>query len=247
MNPARTKPSPLAELGLRLLKERGEPDKARQAQRYFKEEVKCLGISAPHLREIARNLYHIVRSSWTVMEAEDFCELMLCQPFLEARSLGILVLEKYNQQFPRALFFRIGRWLRQDFCDCWALIDLLCPTSVGALLEKYPDLIQEIRKWTGSPNRWVRRAAAVSFIKLARRGQFLDFIYDIATFLFSDKDDLVQKATGWLLREAGKRDAGRLERFLLDKGPRIPRTTLRYAIEKFDWQKRRAILEATKL
>jgi 3-methyladenine DNA glycosylase AlkD len=117
---------------------------------------------------------------------------------------------------------------------------------MGALLLMYPDLVERIKPWAFHPNRWVKRASAVSFIKLARRGEYLPAVYEISASLFPVDDDLVHKANGWLLREAGKRDAGRLERFLLERGPSIPRTTLRYAIERFPEKRRRALLEKTR-
>jgi len=80
---------------------------------------------------------------------------------------------------------------------------------------------------------------------LARKGQFLDEVYSIAEALLADKsDDLVQKANGWVLREAGKTNPDRLESFLLAHYSNVPRTTLRYAIEKFPPEKRKAILHA---
>ena len=79
-----------------------------------------------------------------------------------------------------------------------------------------------------------------------QRGSHLDTAYDVATRLFDDQEDLMHKAVGWMLREAGKKDMSRLERFLRDEGPRMPRTTVRYAIERFPAEKRKALLEATR-
>jgi 3-methyladenine DNA glycosylase AlkD len=117
---------------------------------------------------------------------------------------------------------------------------------MGALILKYPDLAARVAAWAGHPNRWVKRAAAVSFLKLAKRPEHLDMIYRVARRLCGVDDDLIEKATGWLLREAGKTDAGRLERFLLASGPAVPRTTLRYAIERFPAAKRQALLVRTR-
>ncbi len=239
-------PAQLARIGLRLLREKRNPVRARGVQKYFKEEVKSYGLTAAQQKELALSVYSMIKNDWTAEEAADFCEIMLQESYFEARSLGILVLGNFKKDFPRPLFSTIKGWLARDLCDNWALVDSLCPDSVASLLEKYPGLVTNITSWTHSSNRWVRRASAVSFIRLARKGQYLDTIYDIADSLFSDSDDLVQKATGWLLREAGKTDIKRLEKFLLDNGRRIPRTTLRYAIERFEDRKRKSILEATK-
>mgnify|MGYP003694184543 CR=1 FL=1 len=80
----------------------------------------------------------------------------------------------------------------------------------------------------------------------ARKGKSLDLAYDIALELHPDKEDLMHKGVGWLLREAGKTDAGRLERYLRQHGPVIPRTTLRYAIERMPPAKRQEMLRVTK-
>jgi 3-methyladenine DNA glycosylase AlkD len=89
-------------------------------------------------------------------------------------------------------------------------------------------------------------SSGVALIPLARKGQALDLLYANAKRLHTDPEDLIQKAVGWALREAGKADSARLERYLRANGTSIPRTTLRYAIERFPAAKRRDILNATK-
>jgi 3-methyladenine DNA glycosylase AlkD len=103
-----------------------------------------------------------------------------------------------------------------------------------------------MRVWARDRNMWVRRASIVGLIQRARRGESLDLVYEIARRLHPDREDLIQKAVGWALREAGKTDMPRLERYLRANGAAIPRTTLRYAIERFPEKKRRAILAATR-
>jgi 3-methyladenine DNA glycosylase AlkD len=80
----------------------------------------------------------------------------------------------------------------------------------------------------------------------ARKGAALDLVYEIARRLHPDREDLIQKAVGWLLREAGKSDEARLERYLRAQGSSVPRTTLRYAIERMSDRKRAAIMKATR-
>ncbi len=243
---ARLSPRQIADDCIRRLKGLADPAKAAGAQRYFKERVRFLGISAPELRAVSREVYREVRTEWGINEATEFCDTMLQNSFHEVKALGILTFERYRKAFSRAAFSKIKNWLSADLCDSWALVDVLCPNSVGTLLEKYPDLVESIQDWAKSPNRWVRRASIVSFIKLAKKPGYLDAIYEIVRFHFADADDLIQKASGWLLREAGKADMARLERFLRRHGPSIPRTTLRYAIERFPDSKRKSLLTATK-
>ncbi len=246
MTPAKITPQKLAAEGIKRLKALADPVKAAGAQRYFKETVSFLGIATPDMRELTKEFFQEIKPEWGVGEAMEFCAIMLADPYHEVKGLGILIFERFRKDFPKSALGTIKGWLLADYCNSWALVDVLCPTSIGTLLEKYPDLVTEIKSWTSSPNRWVRRASIVSFIKLARKTQYLDAIYDIVRSHFGDRDDLIQKASGWLLREAGKADMARLEKFLRRHGPAIPRTTLRYAIERFPESKRRALLLATR-
>jgi 3-methyladenine DNA glycosylase AlkD len=239
-------PKQIARLGIQRLKEKSDPVRAEGAQRYFKETFQCYGLTAVQIRDLAKETYQTVKPEWGVEDAIELCNILLPNPYHEAKALGILVLERYKKEFPKFLLQKIKTWLASNYLDSWAAVDSLCPDSIGSLLEKYPDLVKNIKTWAASPNRWIRRASLVSFIKLARKKEYLDPIYQISCAHFADSDDLIQKANGWLLREAGKSDAERLERFLLRHGPAIPRTTLRYAIERFDEKKRKAILLATR-
>jgi 3-methyladenine DNA glycosylase AlkD len=125
--------------------------------------------------------------------------------------------------------------------------DSICCSLIGPLLVKYPELGVRMLVWARDRNLWVRRAAAVGLIpSIRQRRGALDLAYEVARRLHPDQEDLIQKAAGWMLREAGKIDQPRLERYLRANGRDIPRTTLRYAIERFPEGKRRQLLEVTK-
>ncbi len=239
-------PEDIARAAIARIKAQADPERAVQAQRYFKEQISSYGWPAVELRDLAAETYGLVKAGWTLKEAVDLCEILLPNAYIEAKSLAMLILLRYRREFGRPVFGLIKTWLARDYCDNWASVDLLCPDGVGALLEKYADLIPKIKTWTDHPNRWVKRASAVSFIKLARRGKCLDAAYRIASRLLPVKDDLIEKANGWLLREAGKTNLARLEKFLLQKRSKIPRTTLRYAIERFPEGRRKILLEKTR-
>src|SRR4030095_8216032 len=104
----------------------------------------------------------------------------------------------------------------------------------------------KLKGWAGNKSLWVRRASAVPLTSSARHGEHLDDVYEIAEKLLTYPEDLIHKANGWLLREAGKADANRLEAFLIHHGPALPRPTLRYAIERFSPDKRKLLLAKTK-
>lgn len=220
----------------------------RRATRFFKpeERVYGYGIATAELRRMLRELYRLVRKAWGVPEALDFAERLLAERGIEERTLGIELLGRFHRSFTPQVFERARRWLAANRCDNWALTDDLSIRVLAPLLVRLPRLVRSLERWGRSQNRWVRRAAAVALVPLARHGNELDAAYRVATTLLADREDLVKKATGWLLREAGKTDPARLEAYLLRQGPRASRTTLRYAIERFPAPKRRLLLARTR-
>jgi len=227
---------------------KADPVRAQGVERYFKayETVRSYGVAAPDIHALAAELYASVKADWTVDDAIELCDILFADPELEAKAVGGLVLARFKKSYTPALFAKVKGWLASDRLDNWASVDSFCTDAMGAFLERYPAFVGKIKAWARHPNRWVKRASLVSFIKLARKGEFLPAIYEISASAFPVADDLVHKANGWLLREAGKTDPARLEKFLLAHGPAIPRTTLRYAIERFPEAKRKALLLKTK-
>lgn len=103
---------------------------------------------------------------------------------------------------------------------------------MGEFVEMYPEFLKELKRFTASGNRWMRRAAAVSLIVPARKGKFLKDIFEIASLLHSDPDDLVQKGYGWMLKAASEAHQKEVFDYVMSKKDNMPRTALRYAIEK---------------
>ena len=241
-------PEQLAARARALLREAGDPRVARQARTYFKEheKVRFHGVASPRLRQIERDLFRSLGGRWSAREAAAFCDLVLRSPYSEEKNLGILLLGRFRKGFEKDLLRQIEAWLREDRCDNWSATDAMCGWVLAPLLRRYPDLIGRLPTWGGSRNLWLRRASLAGLVPLARKGEHLDAAYRAAGALLGDREDLIHKATGWLLREAGKTDAKRLEVFLLQHGPEVPRTALRYAIERFPRRRRRAILSATR-
>ena len=222
-------------------------DKTRAAsyQRYFKEPVHYLGVGKEKMVEVHKDLLDRVEGVWTIKEAVRFCDLMVKDPHMEARGLGFQVVAAFVPEAPPMLLGDIKRRLERA-CGNWGLVDALAPSILAPLLELYPDLIPEVVSWTESPSQWVRRGAVVAFVPLVHQKKHVPTAYRIASRLFDAEEDLVHKAVGWLLRETGKSDMERLEKFLRKHGPKIPRTSVRYAIERFPKDERKQILEATK-
>jgi 3-methyladenine DNA glycosylase AlkD len=241
-------PIEIARRARSALEAKADPVKARGVERYFKsyETVKSFGVAAPEIHALAAELHGLVKADWDAADAMALCDILFADAELEAKAVGALVLGRFKTSLPPSLFPKVKAWLAAGRLANWASVDALCPDVMGAFLERYPAYVEKIKAWAAHPNRWVKRASLVSFVKLARKASFLPAVYEISASAFPVDDDLIHKANGWLLREAGKADPARLEAFLLARGPAIPRTTLRYAIERFPEAKRKAILLKTK-
>ncbi len=241
-------PSRLASTAVSRLRALADPRVAAQSSTYFKphDRVRFFGVPHSAVRKLAKELRTLVEGSWGAKEAIDFCERMVRRPELEAKTLGCVFLGRYRERYPRGLFRRAGSWLARGDCDNWAAVDILCPEVITPLVAARPELIPRLAVWGRSRNLWLRRASLVAFVPLARRGEHLGPAYAAVRSLFGDDQDPIHKAAGWLLREAGRTDAARLERFLRRHGPAVPRTTLRYAIERMPAGRRRAIMAATR-
>jgi 3-methyladenine DNA glycosylase AlkD len=218
------------------------------ASRYFRGagDLRFYNVGTSAMRALARSICAEHRGDWSIDEAMAFADILIRDPVLEVKSVGIEVVARYRREFTPRLLPRWKRWLAENHSANWATTDAICGLLIGPLVVAHPELGERLRAWAGDRNLWVRRASIVGLIPCARRGESLDAVYEIAQRLHPDREDLIHKAVGWALREAGKADMPRLERYLRANGPAIPRTTLRYAIERFPPRMRAALLKETR-
>jgi 3-methyladenine DNA glycosylase AlkD len=218
------------------------------ARRYFRApgDLGFYHVGTAFVRELARAIHREHSDDWTVLDAMAVADLLMQDRFLETKGVGIELVARYRRAFVPPLLPRWRRWLAAGYSGNWATTDAICGSLIGPLLVAHPRMAPQVAAWAGSRNLWIRRASAVGLIPLVRRGGALELVYRVAARLHADRADLIQKAVGWLLREAGKRDASRLERYLRRRGSAVPRTTVRYAIERFPAGRRKALLSATR-
>jgi 3-methyladenine DNA glycosylase AlkD len=237
-----------AQRAVRELKRLARPSGDFDASHYFRgdHDLGFYNVGTRPMRLLARAIHSDHRDRWTVDDAMRFGDILIENRYLEAKSVGIEVVARYRRAFTPRLLPRWKRWLAMNHSANWATTDAMCGALIGPTLVQFPERAGDMRAWSCHSNMWVRRASIVSLIPLARKGRALDLLYDIARRLHRDAEDLIRKAVGWALREAGKADERRLEQYLLANGPSIPRTTLRYAIERFPPAKRRLLMRATK-
>jgi 3-methyladenine DNA glycosylase AlkD len=226
---------------VRLARPSGEFD----ASRYFRGDhaLAFHNTGTAAMRTLARDIDLAHRARWRLADAMAFADRLMPDRHLETKSVGIEVVGRHRREFTPALLPKWRRWLALDYSANWATTDHMCGTLIGPLLVMYPALIPRMRSWSKDRNMWVRRASIVGLLRPMRNGEGLDLAYEIARRLHADPHDLIQKAAGWALREAGKADQARLARYLRTNVAVIPRTTFRYAIERFPRAERRRLLE----
>ena len=230
------------------LRRLARPSGTFDAARYFRGDhnLRFYNVGTGTMRALARDIYLANRAEWTIADAMRLANDLMRDPHLESKSVGIELVARFKREFTPRLLPAWKRWLARDLSANWATTDSICGALTGPLLAAHPNLIGQMRTWATHRNMWVRRASVVSLIVPMRYGLGVDEAYRIALTLHADGNDLIQKAVGWMLREAGKRDSVRLERYLRANGAIIPRTTLRYAIERFPIARRRDILTSTR-
>lgn len=222
------------------LRENADEEKRKGAQAYFKEGVACLGVSATDVHRIARARFVALKGR----SKEDV--FGLCDELWRAGALEETIVACEWSYFVRRQYvpgdMRVfAGWLGK-YVNNWASCDTLCNHSVGELLERHPELLAGLGKWARSENRWLRRGAAVSLIVPAKKGKFLEDVFRIADILLADPDDLVQKGYGWMLKVASQAHRQEVFAYVMRNKAAMPRTALRYAIEKMTGEmKKRAM------
>lgn len=225
---------PLNEIQTRL---RGlaHPGTARVLQGFFKtgpgqygEGDVFLGIKVPTIRAVSKEFSDV--------ELDTVVEL-LHSHFHEERLLALLLLMRhfdFERESAYQAYLANTTWINN-----WDLVDISAPHVVGAYL--HDQARDPLYRLVGSPVLWERRIAMVATLHFIKRDNFDDAL-QLAARLLNDREDLMHKATGWMLREVGKRDQARLESFLDRHVREMPRTMLRYAIERFPEGLRQAYL-----
>ena len=227
------------------LKGVGSEEKRNVQLRFFKTGVgeygygdKFLGVMVPQTRAIVKDVWQYVTL--------DEIETLLHSPYHEARLTALLLLVKiYEEQKVGTQHAVSANNKKQqifdiytsntDYINNWDLVDLSAPNIVGQhLFKKDCSLLYEFAQ---SNHLWKQRIAVVATLYFIRKGEF-SHTYALAKLFMNTQQDLMQKAVGWMLREAGKRDVSQLRTFLNEYKCVMPRTMLRYAIEKFSAEER---------
>lgn len=208
-----------------------EPEFKKGLFRFFKEQINPIGVRLPKVRKLAKEVDMELAEHHSFPQILALSGKFQSSEYFEEQIFGVYLIELHKNKFTPATFSTFEKWI-DNYVTNWAHCDLFCTHSVWYCIENNPELIARLISWTRSGNRWMRRAAAVTLIIPAKKGLFLREILAIAEKNMYDADEMVQKGTGWLLREAAKKNLSQINRFLLSH-PGAGRTLLRYATEKF--------------
>jgi 3-methyladenine DNA glycosylase AlkD len=226
------------------LKELASVGKAAELQRFFKtgpgdyaEGDLFIGVVVPQTRKVAARYKDLPISEISKLTSSDIHEVRLC---------GLIIL---TNQFKKSrdlnekkkIFTFYLKELRAGHVNNWDLVDVSAP-ALGEYLLEIEDPMVVLHKLAKSKSLWERRASVVFTFAFLRAGD-LEPTYEMAERHLQDTHDLMHKAVGWLLREMGKRDPGLLRAFLQEHCTEMPRTALRYSIEKFSESERKRWLQ----
>ena len=192
-----------------------------------------IGVRMPELRKVAKQ-YH-----WKI--SFDGISTLLNSPIHEERLCGLIILV---YQYPKGNQRAIYEFYSANFASInnWDLVDTTAPNIVGSYLFDKPNKTEILQNYAHSDDIWTRRIGIVSTFTFIKNN-CLEPTLQISQSLLGDKQDLIHKATGWMLRDVYKRDATLVKQFLKQNYAQLPRTTLRYAIERMDKQERQDCLK----
>jgi 3-methyladenine DNA glycosylase AlkD len=159
------------------------------------------------------------------------CENLWQSGYIEESFVACHFSYLIKNNFEAEDFRLFEKWI-ESYVSNWASCDTFCNHTVAAFVDMYPEYLEDLKKWTKSKNRWVKRASAVTLIIPARKGKFLKDIFEIADSLLTDNNDLVQKGYGWMLKSASQAHQKEVFEYVMNNKSVMPRTALRYAIEK---------------
>jgi 3-methyladenine DNA glycosylase AlkD len=214
--------------------------KVKDLQRFFKtgkgeygEGDIFIGVTMPNIRIVAKRYLDI-----SFNELQELLE----SGIHEYRMIALLILTYIYPKAEEKQKEKIYKFYIKNtkYINNWDLVDVTCPRIVGEhLLNRNKDILYTFAK---SKDLWKKRIAILATLTFIREKQFEDTL-KISEILLNDKHDLIHKAVGWMLRELGKKDQKTEEEFLKKHCLQMPRTMLRYAIEKFEEKKRQAYLK----
>ena len=209
-------------------------------RRFFREEVETYGVRTADVKELVKEVAREVKG-WPAEQRDALMERLWKTEKLEPGVVVCHVYRRFAKRCGAREFELFERWIGR-YVKNWAHADGVASWLVAACLENEPELRFRLVEWAGSGNRWMRRCAAVGLLQEAKAGRHTEFVLEQAGRLLKDRDDMVEKGVGWMLKEAYPARPREVVAFLLKRGGEASRTTLRYAAEKMTAEDRARVL-----
>ena len=204
------------------------------------EKPRLYGVPTPLVRKFSSDFFGEIRRK-PKEEILQLCEDLLDSGYTEERTIAFDWAFRVRRQYEESDFFLFKSWLEKSV-HTWGACDDLCTHALGAFIRQFPEFTQMLKEWTKSSNRWMRRASAVALIYSIRREELLERFFEIADPLLTDRDIMVQKGYGWMLKEASKHYPKEGLSYVMRHKDEMPRTALRYAIEKLSPKQRESAM-----
>jgi 3-methyladenine DNA glycosylase AlkD len=221
-----------------------KPEFKINAQQFVKEKLaNPYVIKSSVMREISATHFRKLKG-YSKDEIFNLCDFFLESSRPGEKSIAFDWTARCRNDFGKNDFARFERWLKK-YVNGWGSCDNICCNIIGILLHKYPELIARTVKWRKSKSRWLKRASAVSLIYSLQKGTQLKIAFEIADTLLLDDDDMVQKGYGWMLKVAANSYPEDVFKYVMKHRNIMPRTALRYAIEKYPKKKREEAMSKT--
>lgn len=199
-------------------------------RRFFQEAVDTYGVRTVYVKQLVQVVAREVKQ-WPVAERDELMAMLWETGKLEPGVVVCHVYRRFAKSCGAREFGLFEGWIDR-YVRNWAHADGVASWLLAACIENEPELGQRLVGWTKSGNRWKRRCAAVGLLQEAKAGRQTAFVLGQAERLLKDRDDMVEKGVGWLLKEAYPERPWEVVEFLLRRGGEASRTTLRYAAEK---------------
>jgi 3-methyladenine DNA glycosylase AlkD len=236
---------------LNALKKKADPKRAYISSGFFKtgksqygEGDVFIGVIVPEQRIIAKEYSSLYYSDcFSLSEISKLLENKIHECRLTALLILVYIVKdkKATQKIRKTMYTFYLKHV--EFVNNWDLVDVSARDIVGAYLHEYDihHALSILTKFAKSKHLWTKRISIISTFYFINQNS-LSLTYTISDLLLKDSHDLIHKAVGWMLREAGKKDEDLLKEYLWRRKDNMPRTTLRYAIEKFTEKERKSFL-----
>ncbi len=234
------------------LKTISTPEKAEASRRYFPHGIHCIGANAADIKFVISE-FQASNPNLNATQMLAVTEYLLQNAeYSEETMVAFGLINKFvKQHYDESLLLRFEFWL-ENYATNWSLVDDLCIKTIYNFFMARPELITSTQHWTYSNAAWCRRASNVVWVKFVKRkmGKATyclekELIFKNCTILMSDEDEFVQKSIGWLLKVTSQHHEKDVIAYIEQNYNRMPRSTIRYAIEKMDAPTRKKLLTIT--